>query len=82
MVQNHQRNAEQKLNNFLKAISRAKLYHEYEKKHSTQAAENERQTGTVRREIKVQKYQFKYFKHDFNIHQLVLLYFAVHSSVT
>lgn len=52
------------------------------KKHSTQAAKNERQLGTVRREIKVQKSQFKYFKHDFNIHQLVPLYFTVHSSVT
>jgi len=66
----------------LKNISRVKLYQEYEKKHSTQAAENERQMGTVRREIKVHKYQFKYSKHDLNIHQLVLLYFTVHSSVT
>lgn len=52
------------------------------KKSIAHAAENERQMDTVSRQIKVQKYQPKYTKHNLNIHQNVLLYFTVHSSVT
>lgn len=59
MAQNHQKNAEQRPNNSLKNISGPKVHHDYEKNPiEIQAAENERQLGTVRREIKVQKYQF------------------------